>query len=130
VVYALAIQMPNVTSFSGSWLVWFAEHEPVPGMPGVDVKAPVPLRKVDPKYVPSAADDRVEGKVRLFGIIRKTGRVEGISLIQHVDSRLDRSSAEALAQWIFEPATANGRPMDVDAVFEIPFHLAPRPTKK
>ncbi|HTS61603.1 MAG TPA: TonB family protein [Candidatus Acidoferrales bacterium] len=129
VVYAVAIQMPNVTSFSGSWLVWFAEHEPVPGAPPMEMKAPVPLHKVDPKYIAAAAAERIEGKVRLFGVIRRDGHVDGIALIHHVDARLDRSATEALGQWVFEPAQRNGRPVEVDAVFEIPFHLAPRVTK-
>jgi len=71
----------------------------------------------------------VEGKVRLFGVIRKDGRVDNIALIRHVDVRLDRSATEALGQWVFEPAQRNGRPVEVDAVFEIPFLLAPRATK-
>jgi TonB family protein len=129
VVYTVAIQMPNVTSFSGSWLVWFAEHEPVKGAAPPDVKAPVPLRKVDPKYIAAAAADRVEGKVRLFGVIRKDGHVDGIALLLHLDNRLDLSAQEALTKWQFEPALRNGSPIEVDAVFEIPFHLAPRPTK-
>jgi TonB family protein len=129
VVYSVAIQMPNVTSYSGSWLVWFAEHEPVAGSGPVDMKAPNPLHKVDPKYIAAAAAERIEGKVRLFGVIRKDGHVDSIALIQHVDVRLDQSAAGALGQWVFEPALRNGRPVDVDAVFEIPFHLAPRSTK-
>jgi TonB family protein len=129
VVYTVAIQMPNITSYTGSWLVWFAEHEPVPGSGPVDMKAPVPLHKVDPKYIAAAVAERVEGKVRLYGVIRKDGRVDSIALIQHVDVRLDQSAAGALAQWVFEPALRNGRPVDVDAVFEIPFLLAPRATK-
>jgi len=129
VVYAVAIQMPNVTSYSGSWLVWFAEHEPLPGAPPPEMKAPLPVHKVDPKYIAAAAAERVEGKVRLFGVIRKDGRVDNIALIRHVDVRLDRSATEALGQWVFEPAQRNGRPVEVDAVFEIPFLLAPRATK-
>jgi TonB family protein len=129
VVYTVAIQMPNVTSFSGSWLVWFAEREPVPGATAVDMRAPVPLRKVDPKYVAAAVAERVEGIVRLRAVIRKDGHVEGISLLRHLDDRLDRTSEEALAKWEFTPALRNGKPVDVDAVFEIPFHLAPRATK-
>jgi TonB family protein len=128
-VYAVAIQMPNVTSFSGSWLVWFAEHEPVPGAAPMEIKAPVPTHKVDPKYIAAAAAERIEGKVRLFGVIRKDGHVDGIALLHHLDVRLDRSAAEALGQWVFEPALRNGRAVDVDAVFEIPFHLAPRAVK-
>jgi TonB family protein len=129
VIYTVAIQMPNVTSYSGSWLVWFAEHEPVPGAATPQMKPPVPLRKVDPKYIAAAAADRVEGKVRLFGVIRKDGHVEGIALLLHLDTRLDASALEALSKWQFDPALRNGAPVDVDAVFEIPFHLAPRDTK-
>jgi len=129
VIYTVAIQMPNVTSYSGSWLVWFAEREPLPGSPPVDMEAPVPLRKVDPKYVAAAMADRVEGSVRLAGVIRKDGHVDGISLVKHLDDRLDRTAQEALAKWEFTPATRNGDAVDVDAVFEIPFHLAPRPTR-
>jgi TonB family protein len=129
VVYTVAIQMPNVTSFSGSWIVWFAEHEPAPGAATADVRAPSPLRKVDPKYVASAAADRVEGTVRLSAIIRKTGQVDTVALLRHLDDRLDHSAMESLAKWVFEPARRNGTPVDVDAVFEIPFRLAPKPLK-
>ena len=129
VVYAIAIQMPNVTSYSGSWLVWFAERAPLPGMAPVDMQAPVPLRKVDPKYVAAAAAERVEGSIRLAAVIGKDGHVGQISLIHHLDDRLDRTAAEALGKWEFTPALRNGSPVEVDAVFEIPFRLAPRPGK-
>jgi TonB family protein len=126
VVYSIAIQMPNVTSFSGSWLVWFAEREPVPGAAPPQIRAPVVVRKVDPKYIAAAAAERVEGTVRLFGIIGKDGHVGGITLLRQLDERLDRSAQEALAKWEFGPALRDGVPVDVDAIFEIPFHLAPR----
>jgi TonB family protein len=129
VVYTVAIQMPNITSFTGSWMVWFAEREPLPGSPQIDMRAPVPLRKVDPKYVAEAAAERVEGTVRLAGVIRKDGHVDGIVLLRHLDDRLDRTAQEALAKWEWTPALRNGSAVDVDAVFEIPFHLAPRSTK-
>ncbi|HEY2013947.1 MAG TPA: energy transducer TonB, partial [Bryobacteraceae bacterium] len=125
-VYTVAIQMPNVTSYSGSWIVWFAERRPVPGAPPPDVRPPVPTRKVDPKYIAEAVQDRVEGTVRLFAVIRQDGRVESVSLLRHLDDRLDQSAQEALSKWVFEPALRNGVPMDVEAVFEIPFKLAPR----
>lgn len=128
VVYSIAIQMPNITSYSGSWLVWFAEHEQKEGAAG-EIRPPVPLRKVDPKYVASAAAEGVQGVVRLSAVIRRTGRVDTIQLLRHLDERLDASAMESLAKWEFEPAVRNGTPLDVDAVFEIPFHLAPKPSK-
>lgn len=128
-VYSIAIQMPNVTSYSGSWIVWFAEREPFHDQTIPNMQAPRPLRKVDPKYIPAALDEKVEGKVRLAAVIRKDGRVDHVELLQHLDTRLDQSSLEALAKWEFEPAVRNGAPIDVDAVFEIPFHIAPKAAK-
>ncbi|MBZ5624738.1 MAG: TonB family protein [Acidobacteriia bacterium] len=128
-VYTVAIQMPNVTSYSGSWIVWFAERLPLPGAAPLEIKAPIPVRKVDPKYIAAAAEEKVEGKVRLFAVIRRDGHVDSVVLLRHLDVRLDLSAAQALGKWVFEPALRNGVPVDVDAVFEIPFHLAPRPVK-
>jgi TonB family protein len=131
VVYAIAIQMPNVTSFSGSWLVWFAERAAGPeGTADAatrQMRPPEVVRKVDPKYIAAAAAERVEGTVRIFAVIGKDGHVGGISLLRQLDERLDRSAQEALAKWEFTPARRDGIAVDVDAIFEIPFHLAPRP---
>ena len=129
-IYTMAIQMPNVTSHSGSWLVWFAEHEARAGALASEMKPPRPIRKVDPKYSPAAVDARIEGEVRLFAVIRKDGRVSSVAVVRGVDDRLDRSAAEALAKWEFEPAEYAGRPIDIDAVFEIPFHVAPPPKRR
>ena len=124
-VYAISIQMPNVTSFSGSWMVWFAEHRPLGGAPG-RMQSPVALRKVDPKYFRETIHERVEGTVRLFAVIRRDGQVDAIEILHGIDGRLDRSAAEALAKWQFEPAKRDGVAVDVDAVFEVPFRLAPK----
>jgi protein TonB len=125
-IYMMAIQMPNITSFSGSWMVWFAEHEPLPGAAPLAMRAPEPMRKVDPRYIPDAAKERVEGIVRLTAVIRKDGHIDGVELLKHLDDRLDQSAVDALAKWRFEPAQRDGTPVDVDAVFEIPFRLAPK----
>jgi TonB family protein len=131
VVYTMAVQMPNVTSFSGSWLVWYAERVPdAGGVAPRQMRPPEVVRKVDPKYVAAAAADRVEGTVRLFGVIGKDGHVGGIALLRQLDDRLDRTAKEALSKWEFTPALRDGVAVDVDAIFEIPFHLAPRPKPK
>jgi len=129
-VYTMAIQMPNITSYSGSWLVWFAERDVSPGGPAADVEAPQPLRKVDPKYIASAADERVEGKVRLWAVIGKDGHVGSVTLLSHLDDRLDQSAQDALSKWLFQPARYKGVAVEVDAVFEVPFRLAPKPPRR
>ncbi len=124
-IYAMSVQMPNTTSFSGSWMIWFAERQQMTGRIG-GLSPPVPLRKVDPKYIASAVEDRVEGKVRLAAIIRTDGHVDSVKLLQPLDDRLDQSAEEAIDKWRFEPALRNGQPVEVDAVIEIPFRLAPQ----
>ena len=124
-VYMMAIQMPNLTSYSGSWLMWYADRTAREA--GLSpVAAPVAHRKVDPKYIAAAAADHVEGKVQLACVIGKDGRVSTVEIVRGLDARLDKSAEEALAKWEFTPATRRGEPVEVDVLVEIPFHLAPR----
>ncbi len=123
-VYTVALQMPNVTSYSGSWILWYAERKPLPGE-AHEVSAPSALRKVDPVYDLSAVDDRVEGKVQLGAVIHTDGYVYGITVLRGADPRLDNSAVAALRKWEFEPARRDGVPVDVDVVIEIPFRLRP-----
>jgi TonB family protein len=124
-VYMMAIQMPNLTSYSGSWLMWYADRTAREA--GLKpVAPPEPRRKVDPKYVASAAADRIEGKVQLACVIGKDGRVSTVELVRGLDDRLNQTAEEALAKWEFAPATRQGEPVEVDVLVEIPFRLAPR----
>lgn len=137
-VFVLAVNTPNVTSFSGSWVIRFAERrlgtrksdksiesdqddDPLRGK----LSAPGPKHKVDPKYIRTAADEGVEGTVTLYAVIKTDGTVRGIELVESVDERLDASAMAALAQWQFEPATRLGVPVEVDVLVDIPFRLAP-----
>lgn len=124
-VYMMAIQMPNLTSYSGSWLMWYADRSArEAGL--APIAPPVPHRKVDPKYVAAAAADRVEGKVQLACVIGRDGLVSTIELVRGLDERLNRTAEEALSKWEFTPATRQGEPVAVDVLVEIPFRLAPR----
>src|SRR5207342_3007191 len=100
-VYTLAVQMPNITSYVGSWIMWFAERSP--GTSG-GLRPPVPVHKVDPKYYQATIAERVEGKVQIAAVIRTDGRVELARVVKSVDERLDRSAKEALLKWQFAPA--------------------------
>ncbi len=123
-VYMMAIQMSNLTSASGSWLIWYSPRS-MDSTALAQLTPPVPYRKVDPKYLPSAISDHVEGKVQLFCVIGREGKVSSIELVHGADERLNQSAEEALAKWEFYPATRNGQAVDVDVVVEIPFVLAP-----
>ncbi len=126
-VFSVAIQSPNLTSHEGSWLMWYADRESRTYR--ASISAPQPLHKVDPKYVATAAEEHVEGTVRLAFVILRDGHVSGVETVKSVDDRLDRSAVAALQKWVFTPATREGQPIDVDALVEIPFRLAPPPPK-
>ena len=125
-VYTLHVNMPNLTSASGSWVLNFAELEELdvnsyPRPAASDLAGPIPLRKVDPKYPPELRTAHVDGEVILYAIIRKDGTVDSIQLVHSVDSRLDENAMEALAQWKFQAAEKHGEPIDLEAVVHIPF---------
>jgi TonB family protein len=125
-VYTLHVNMPNLTSASGSWILNFAElnEEPTTGYRKPETQelaGLVPLRKVDPKYPPELRASHVEGEVVLYAIIRKDGSVDSIQLVHSVDPLLDANAMEALAQWKFQPAERQGEPIDLEAVVHIPF---------
>ncbi len=136
-VFAMAVNMPNVTSRAGSWVIRFAEHRPRRGGrnrrskaaadPAAQevLSAPAPRVKVDPKYIASAMEEGVEGTVILYALIRADGTVGAIRVMAGVDDRLDESAVAALSKWRFQPATKGGNPIGVDAVVEIPFRLMP-----
>ena len=125
-VYTLHVNMPNMTSASGSWVLNFAELNEMDAefyakRATSELAAPVPLRKVDPKYPPELRAGHVEGEVILYAVIRKDGSVDSIQLVHSVDPNLDTNAIEALAQWKFRPAHKANEPVDLEAVVHIPF---------
>ena len=127
-VYTIYVNMPNLTSAAGSWVLNFAELQtdeqqmrPESG----DISSPVPVRKVDPKYPPTLRNENVEGEVVLYAIIRRDGSVDSIQLLKGVEPELDQNAMEALARWRFRPATRGGVPVELEAVVHIPFRNSP-----
>jgi len=123
-VYTMHIDMPNLTSSTGSWTLNFAQlneefdpaHRPVGRL-----AAPVLERKVDPEYPPSMIKAHVEGQVILYAIIRKDGSVDSIQRVRGLEPILDKNAMLALSQWKFRPATRDGVPVDIEVVVYIPF---------
>jgi TonB family protein len=84
---------------------------------------------VDPKYIATAVEERIEGSVTLGCVIDRDGKVTGVELIRGIDNRLNASAEEALSKWEFYPATRDGTPVAVDVLVQIPFRLTPLPPK-
>jgi TonB family protein len=148
--YSVTLNMPNLNSASGSWVIRFAERDHESGdrdsqnhdsnnhdlnnpdsnkrdgsASAQDLSQPMATRKVDPAYPLQLMRQNVAGTVILYAIIRADGSVGNVRVLRGVDERLDQFASQALAQWQFQPATKNGAPVDVEATFKIPF----RPTR-
>jgi TonB family protein len=128
-VYTLAVNMPNVNSYSGSWIIEFAEVKAGEAA-SEELSPPLPRVKVDPVYARAAIDERIEGDVVLHAMIRSDGLVDHIKILKRLDSRLDESARVALSKWRFHPATKRGVPVDIETVVRIPFRLVPLDDKK
>jgi TonB family protein len=119
--YSMVLNMPNLNSSTGSWIIRFAELNPTKDQ--ADLSAPVALNKVDPAYPPESIRDKVEGTVVLYAVIRASGTVDSVRVIKSVDEKLDKSATSALQHWRFRPGTKHGTPVDIEAVVQIPFHI-------
>ncbi len=123
-IYTMHINLPNVTSATGSWILNFTEldEDPQPGYrPKQRLADPVPVHVTDPKYPQEAIKGHVHGEVVLYAIIRKNGSVDSIQIVHDLDPELDQNAINALEKWTFEPARRAGVPVDVEAVIHVPF---------
>jgi TonB family protein len=127
-IYKMLVNMPNLNSATGSWILNFSElrtGSEVLGSPSSEVSAPGPIRKIDPKYPPTLINEHVEGEVVLYAVIRRDGSVDSIQLVRGIDEQLDANAMNAFRQWKFRPATKQGTPIELEAIVHIPFHASP-----
>jgi TonB family protein len=126
-VYTTHVNMPNLNSATGSWIINFSELRADPSGPqvavGADVAPPLAVKKVDPKYPPTLIAEHVEGEVILYAVIRRNGSVDSIQLVKGVDEQLDENAMRAFAQWKFRPAEKQGETVDLEAIVHIPFRI-------
>jgi TonB family protein len=122
--YAMTLNMPNLNSAGGSWVIRFAEmngNDAKGNESKADLTAPVATQKVDPAYPLELMRRNVHGTVTLYAVIRNDGTVTDVRVLRGVDDRLDEYARVALVHWHFRPATKNGNPVNLEAVVMIPF---------
>jgi TonB family protein len=131
-VYKLNVNMPNLNSATGSWILNFSElhtgsENTHHAQQSAELSGPVPLQKVDPKYPPTLISERVSGEVILYAVIRRDGSVDSIQLVRGIDEQLDANAISALRQWKFRPGAKQGIPIELEAIVHIPFRLPENP---
>ena len=117
--YEMALNMPNLNSSTGSWVIRFAELQA--GHKEGELLAPVATEKSDPGYPLELMRANVHGMVTLYAVIHSDGMVGDIRVLNSPDERLDSYAAHALARWKFLPAVRAGKPVALEAVVVIPF---------
>jgi TonB family protein len=117
--YAMTLNVPNLNSAGGSWVLHFAELKENESQ--TELTAPVATHEVDPGYPLELMRENVQGTVTLSAVIRSDGSVGNVEVLRGVDDRLDVYARAALARWHFRPATRNGDAVALQAVVMIPF---------
>lgn len=119
--YSLTLNMPNLNSAGGSWVIRFAEINQGATADSAGLSAPTATRKVDPAYPLQLMRENVEGTVIVYAVIHADGSVGAVRVLRGIDDRIDPFARQAISQWKFRPATKHGAPVDVEATFLIPF---------
>jgi TonB family protein len=121
--YSMMLNMPNLNSAGGSWVIRFAELKE--NAEAGDLTAPEALRKVDPAYPLELMRTQIEGKVILYAVIHSDGSVGDVRVLSSIDERLDEYARAALSHWRFRPAMKAGTAVALEAVVSIPFRSRP-----
>jgi len=119
--YGTTLNMPNLNSASGSWVMHFAELKQ--DQKKGELLQPLPTETSDPGYPLELMRTNVHGKVTLYAVIHSDGRVGDIRVLNGPDDRLNAYAASALARWKFLPAEQGGKPIPIEAVVVIPFRV-------
>jgi TonB family protein len=87
------------------------------------ITAPKLLKRVEPKYTPEAKDAKIEGAVVIKVVVTTEGKADNIEVVKGIDPGLDQNAMDAVAQWVFQPGTKDGQPVNVAATIEVNFRL-------
>ncbi|HTS30079.1 MAG TPA: M56 family metallopeptidase [Bryobacteraceae bacterium] len=82
------------------------------------------IRQTRPVYPPELQQLGVEGTVVMSAIVAKDGTVLSPTVRNTVDPRLATAALDAVRQWIYQPATLNGEPVETVTTITLEFRLS------
>jgi TonB family protein len=93
------------------------------GSPGVLV--PKLLRQSHPKYTPEGLRAKIEGVVELRVVVGVDGTVKDAEVTRSLDTAhgLDQQAIAAAREWVFSPATLNGKAVPMTVVLQMEFRV-------
>jgi TonB family protein len=81
------------------------------------------IKRVTPQYPKSARERRIQGLVAIDVWIGLDGIPRIGKVVEHVSPELEQSSASAIQEWRYEPATCNGSPIGIQTVLRFSYTL-------
>lgn len=91
--------------------------------PGGRVTTPKLKREVKPQYSERAKREKIEGEVLIECVVKADGTVGDRKIVKSLDPELDQAALDAAEQWLFEPGTRDGKPVDVLVTIAMSFTL-------
>jgi protein TonB len=80
------------------------------------------IKRVDPKYPPSALAMHVQGAVLLDATINREGQISNVKVVKG-DKVLARAAADAVKQWRYKPYYLDGQPVEIETQITVNFKL-------
>ena len=85
------------------------------------------VRWEEASYPEEALKQRIEGTVVLMALVGREGSVGAVSVSKGLEESLDRSALRSVRNWRFEPATRDGKPVNVVLEIRVDFKLPAAP---
>jgi protein TonB len=126
IVYAASMDPEEMSCNEGSELDWVPGNDDKPTVMRVRAKVSRPKlkRKIKPVY-PEAARRSLEQGISIYeAIVTSTGCIRELRLVKSSSSLLlDVAAMQAVSRWRYEPATLDGRPVNVYLTVTVTFNL-------
>ncbi len=88
-------------------------------------QAPLVMSTVDPLYPSVAKREGIQGKVTLWFIVTKEGKVVAPMVVKaEPPGVFNKSALKAILQWRFKPAFKDGNAVDATMVLPMKFEIA------
>lgn len=112
-------EMGNIKSTDGS-SEWDRDWEGLITPEGVN--PPKIIERSEISATPEARKARIYGKVKISGIINKSGEIQDLKVVKGLGRGLDQKALEGVKNsWVFLPATKNGEVLDTAIAVEVEF---------
>lgn len=88
------------------------------------IHPPVPVYKVSPKHPQKLYDGAIEGKAIIIVTVDMFGNVKGPEVKSATQTEFGLAASLAASEWVFEPATKNGVPIEIRVNLPFLFEIA------